>query len=90
MAVAETYGISHHRSDDPDPRRNLTVGFRYLDRLERRDGGPWLIARRIATTEWVTALAEGNRWPIARGPTPRAGAAPTTRCTTLLAELPPG
>ena len=27
VAVAETYGISHHRSDDPDPRRNLTVGL---------------------------------------------------------------
>ncbi len=49
-AVAETYGIAYHRSSDPDPRRNLTVGFRYLDRLERRDEGPWRIARRIATT----------------------------------------
>jgi hypothetical protein len=63
-AVAETYGISHHRSDDPDPRRNLTVGFRYLDRLERREGGPWRIARRIATTEWVTAPSESSRWEI--------------------------
>ncbi len=62
-AVTETYGVAHHRSSDPDPRRNLTVGFRYLDRLERRDGGPWLIARRIATTEWVTA--PGNQpWPV--------------------------
>ncbi len=63
-AVAETYGIAYHRSSDPDPRRNLTVGFRYLDRLERRDGGPWLIARRIATTEWVTAPGTGSEWPI--------------------------
>jgi hypothetical protein len=63
-AVAETYGVAHHRSTDPDPKRNLTVGFRYLDRFERRDGGPWLIARRIATTEWVTAASEATRWPI--------------------------
>jgi hypothetical protein len=63
-AVAETYGIAHHRSSDPDPRRNLTVGFRYLDRFERRDGGPWLIARRVATTEWVTAATEASRWPV--------------------------
>lgn len=63
-AVAETYGIAYHRSDDPDPRRNLTVGFRYLDRLERREGGPWRIARRIATTEWVTAPALGSEWTI--------------------------
>lgn len=63
-AVAETYGVAHHRSSDPDPRRNLTVGFRYLDRLERRNDGPWLIARRIATTEWVTAPVAGSDWPI--------------------------
>jgi hypothetical protein len=63
-AVAETYGVAHHRSADPDPRRNLTVGFRYVDRFERRDGGPWLIARRVATSEWVSAPAEGSRWPI--------------------------
>lgn len=63
-AVAETYGVAHHRSVDPDPRRNLTVGFRYLDRLERRDGGPWLIARRIATTEWVTVPTPGSDWPV--------------------------
>ena len=62
--MAETYGVSHHQSADPDPRRNLTVGFRYLDRFERRDGGPWLIAQRIATSEWVTAPTEGSRWPI--------------------------
>lgn len=63
-AVAETYGIAHHRSSNPDPRRNLTVGFRYIDRLERRDGGPWRIARRIATTEWVRAPGSGSEWPI--------------------------
>jgi hypothetical protein len=63
-AVAETYGIAHHRSADPDPKRNLTIGFRYLDRLDRRDGGPWLISRRIATTEWVRAPGIGTDWPI--------------------------
>lgn len=63
-AVTETYGVAHHRSSDPDPRRNLTVGFRYIDRFERRGDGPWRIARRIATTEWVTAPAPGSEWPI--------------------------
>lgn len=62
-AVAETYGVAHHRSSDPDPRRNLTVGFRYIDRIERR-ADDWRIARRIATTEWVTAPAPGSEWPI--------------------------
>lgn len=63
-AVAETYGIAFHRSSDPDPRRNLTVGFRYLDRFERRDGGPWRIATRVATTEWVRAAVAEETWPI--------------------------
>ena len=63
-AVSETYGVAHHRSSDPDPRRNLRVGFRYIDLVERRDGATWRIAERIAPTEWVTALADDARWPI--------------------------
>jgi hypothetical protein len=63
-AVTETYGIAYHRSSDPDPRRNLTVGFRYIDLMERRDDQVWRIAERVATTEWVTAPADGNQWPI--------------------------
>ena len=62
-AVAETYGIAYYRSSDPLPRRNLTVGFRYLDRFDLRDG-TWRISRRIATTEWVRAPGEGTDWPI--------------------------
>ena len=62
-AVSETYGIAFHRSSDPLPRRNLTVGFRYLDRFDRRDG-TWRISERIATTEWVRAPGEGSHWPI--------------------------
>ena len=85
-AVAETYGVAHHRSSDPDPKRNLTVGFRYLDRFERRERGPWRIARRIATTEWVTAATEAGRWPV-----PAEGAigrrAPDDPLYDLLAEL---
>ncbi len=64
VAVTETYGVAHHRSADPDPRRNLTVGFRFLDRFERRGSGGWRIARRVATTEWVTAPGDGSRWPV--------------------------
>jgi SnoaL-like domain len=63
-AVSETYGIAHHRSSDPDPRRNLTVGFRYIDLIERRADHIWRIAERVATTEWVTAPSSAERWPI--------------------------
>lgn len=67
VARSEAYGVAHHRSRDPDPHRNLTVGFRFLDRFERREGGEWRIARRIATTEWVTALGPEQRWPLPAG-----------------------
>lgn len=63
-AVSETYGIAHHRSADPDPRRNLTVGFRYIDLVERRADRVWRIADRVATTEWVQAPSAETRWPI--------------------------
>ncbi len=63
-AVSETYGIAYHRSSNPDPRRNLTVGFRYIDLMERRTDQTWRIAERVATTEWVTAPATTEHWPI--------------------------
>lgn len=61
VAVAETYGVAIHRSDDPAPHRNLDVGFRYIDRFERR-GGDWRIARRVATTEWAETSDSSRRW----------------------------
>ena len=63
-AVSETYGIAYHRSSDPDPRRNLTVGFRFIDLLERRVDRVWRIAERVATTEWVNAPSPDQHWPI--------------------------
>ena len=63
-AFAETYGIAIHRSDDPDPRRNLRIGFRYIDRFERR-AGEWRIAQRVCTTEWVDVDDPERRWPLA-------------------------
>jgi hypothetical protein len=46
-AVSEAYGIAYHRSSNPDPRRNLTVGFRYVDLVERRSDHTWRIAERV-------------------------------------------
>ncbi len=67
VARSEAYGVAHHRSTDSDPRRNLTVGFRFLDRMERRHDGAWRIARRVATTEWVLAVPPEQRWPLPEG-----------------------
>jgi SnoaL-like domain len=53
VAVVETYGTAVHWGDPPDePRRNFTSGFRYVDRMQRRDGC-WAIAERWAVREWT-------------------------------------
>lgn len=53
-ALVETYAIAHHFGDPPDDRRlNFRVGFRYIDRFERRGGGPWLIAERTVVFDWA-------------------------------------
>ena len=67
VARVETYGIAFHRSDDPDPARNLVIGFRYLDRFERRGPDGWRIATRRCTTEWVQRDDHDRHWPIPDG-----------------------
>lgn len=57
VALSETYGTAVHWGDPPnDPRRNFTSGFRYVDRMERRDGR-WAIAERWAVREWTRSDA---------------------------------
>ena len=63
-AVAETYGVALHRSADPRPQANLVNGFRFVDRFERRGGGPWRIAKRVAVSEWSRVEEAAGRWPI--------------------------
>jgi hypothetical protein len=62
-ARAETYGVAFHRGDAGVPSRNLTTGFRYVDRFERRDG-EWRIARRIAITEWSRIDDPAAWWEV--------------------------
>ncbi len=52
-ARSEAHGVARHWTDGGPPELNLSVGFRFIDDVSRRDGGPWLIHRRVATTEWV-------------------------------------
>jgi hypothetical protein len=49
-AFGETYCRLYQRTAGPAPRR-LSIGCRYLDRFERRDG-EWRIARHIVAYEW--------------------------------------
>jgi hypothetical protein len=53
VAVAETYGVAYHSGEPAgDLRWNYAAGFRYVDRLERRDG-QWRILDRITAIEWA-------------------------------------
>jgi hypothetical protein len=62
-AWVETYGMSVHRSASGAPHLNLTTGFRFVDRFERRDG-EWRIAHRIAVPDWSLHHEPGDWWPL--------------------------
>ncbi|MBW1884686.1 MAG: nuclear transport factor 2 family protein [Deltaproteobacteria bacterium] len=63
VAAAESYGISLHRSEEVKPYLNLAIGFRYLDRFERREDR-WKIAERVAVSEWSIQIPGSAWWEI--------------------------
>lgn len=68
VARCESYGIAtHHVGPDGDPERDYTSGFRYIDRMERRDG-EWRIAERLAVRDWTRREAGMFRPQPAAGP----------------------
>lgn len=53
VARCETYGMASHWSGpDAGEPADVTTGFRYVDRMERRDGR-WAIAERYAIRDWT-------------------------------------
>jgi hypothetical protein len=62
-ARVETYGVAVHRAASGAPHLNLTTGFRFVDRFERR-GGEWRIAHRVAVTDWSRRVAPDDWWPL--------------------------
>ena len=63
VAWVETYGISVHRGPADAPHLNLTTGFRFVDRFERRRS-EWRIARRVAVADWSLRHGPDDWWPI--------------------------
>jgi hypothetical protein len=65
IAFVETYGTAHHvfPADDPGGARDGIMGLRYVDRFERRDGGPWRIARRVCVWDYAYAVRD-ERWSL--------------------------
>lgn len=53
VAYVETYYESLRGQPAEEGECLLRSGGRYIDRFERRDGGPWLIASRVLLREWA-------------------------------------
>ena len=58
-ARAETYCHAYHELESPSGRREMVVGGRYLDRLERRDG-EWRIAQRTYVMDWNRKIGRAH------------------------------
>jgi ketosteroid isomerase-like protein len=65
-AKVESYCTAHHvfPREAPGGARDMVLGLRYLDRFERRNGGSWLIARRLCAYEYSLSLPAGDAWPL--------------------------
>ena len=65
VAFVETYCNAHHvvHPTEEGPGSDMRMGLRYVDRFERRDGGPWLIATRICAFEWRYTLTLNYSFP---------------------------
>jgi hypothetical protein len=64
VARVETYGVAIHQKPGGPPELNLTIGFRYLDRFDRREPAGWRIADRLCTTEWVRRTDPADIFPV--------------------------
>jgi len=61
-ARVETHLTSYHRIDTGNgPARDLVIGVRYLDRMEKR-GSEWRIAHRIMIYDWLRDWGESVDW----------------------------
>ncbi|MEZ5077607.1 MAG: nuclear transport factor 2 family protein [Solirubrobacterales bacterium] len=69
-ARAETYGLAFHWGRPAaDPALNFVSAFRYVDRLERREG-EWRLLERVAVREWTRRLDPAG-WIPPEGDPPR-------------------
>ena len=53
VAVAESYVLAFHVEESDRGRFLHTFSGRWIDRFERRDDGPWLIAERVLRVDWT-------------------------------------
>jgi hypothetical protein len=62
-ATSESCFNASHQGRDADGQLwDEEIRGRYLDRLERRDGGPWKIAQRVVVWDWSRMMPSGKTW----------------------------
>lgn len=60
-AVVETHVTAYHRIDMGGQERDIVLGGRYLDRMEKR-GREWRIAQRTMLYDWLRDFGESVDW----------------------------
>jgi len=60
-ARVETHVTAYHRIDMGNQERDMVIGGRYLDRLEKR-GGEWRIAHRTMLYDWTRDCGPSVDW----------------------------
>lgn len=67
-AVSESYCMAYHRIPSRGGgQTDQPGGIRYVDRFERRGGGPWLIAHRVVVWDWNRVDPVMREWVIRDG-----------------------
>ncbi len=61
IALVETHVTAYHRIDTGTEERDIVIGGRYLDRMEKR-GSEWRIAHRIMLNDWLKDFGPSVDW----------------------------
>jgi hypothetical protein len=87
-AVAETYLYGYHCYAAEEPKRDLIMSGRYLDRFEKRDD-EWRLSERTVLIDWFRFYADSGDFAV--GPlgmqVDRGERAPTDKSYALFTEL---
>lgn len=60
-AVVETHVTAYHRIDMGEQVRDIVLGGRYLDRMQKR-GQEWRVAHRTMLYDWLRDFGESVDW----------------------------
>lgn len=61
VAAVETHVTAYHRIDMGGQERDIVLGGRYLDGMEKRDGG-WRIVHRTMLYDWLSDYGKSADW----------------------------